>query len=140
MRAYGRLSLAFVRRRATANMGSTCKIERVNPPTFDETDLSADAGSRTTVYTGVCRIWEATSSGVVMVGEEEIPIQTTQLSIPWDTESTPQRDDEVEILTSYTDDQLVGRRFRILDVAKAGDLRPSRRFTVQSITESGDWP
>jgi len=140
MRAGSKLSLGYIRSRANRNMRSTCRIERVEPPTYDDLSGLATAGTRTTVYEGICRIWEASGAGLVQVGEEDIPIQTTQLSIPWDTTPVPQRDDEVQILTSEVDDHLVGRRFRILDVSKAGDLRPSRRFSIQGVQESGSWP
>jgi hypothetical protein len=73
-----------------------------------------------------------------MVGEDEVPLQATQLSIPWNADPVPRRDDEVEVLTS-DDPAMVGKRFRIMDVAKAGDLRPTRRFTVQTIEASRQW-
>lgn len=139
MRAGTTRSLAYIRKRASENMRSTCRIERVLPPTWDETTNIATAGSREVIYEGPCRVWESQSTGMIQVGEEDFPLQSTTLSIPWDTAVVPKRDDEVVIISSHTDDHIVGMRYRIMDVAKAGDLRPSRRFSIEGITRDGSW-
>lgn len=124
-------ALAYVRARATDVMTYTCRIERVTGPDYDEETLVASPGSRTTIYEGVCRIWEVSGPGVIMVGEEEYSTQTTNLSIPWDTTTVPTRHDQGVITGAELDPVLVGKRFSILDVAKAGQLRATRRFTIQ---------
>lgn len=125
------LALDYVREQATAIMQGVCKIERVHKPSFDQTTGTATSGSRTEVYRGPCRIWEASSGGLVMVGEDEVQMENTQLSIPWATDPVPKRYDEVEIISHNTDSSLVGRRFQILTSAKAGELRATRRFSVR---------
>jgi hypothetical protein len=124
-------ALKYVRARATDAMTYVCRIERVAKPTYDETTLIASTGSRTTIYEGACRIWEVTGPGVVMLGEEEYSTQTTNLSIPWNTSPVPIRHDEGVITESDLDPIMVGKRFVILDVAKSGQLRATRRFTIQ---------
>lgn len=132
----------YVRRRATAQMTHHCRIERITNPTFVETadDLLASPGDRTLIYEGICRLWEvAGNAAAVQVGQDEFVMQTTQLAIPWDSDPVPFRDDEVEITDSSTDAHMVGRRYRIMDVAKAGDLRASRRFQLQGLQENESW-
>lgn len=130
----------YVRRKATAQMTATCRIERVEGPTVDPATLRATSGARTTIYEGRCRVWEVTGGGTFMVGEEEYGLQNTNLSIPWDADPVPRKDDEGVILTSPYDPDMVGRRFQINDTAKAGDLRATRRFQVKMLQENEAWP
>lgn len=131
MRGISVRSIDYIRSRATENMHSTCRIERVSNPQYDPLTGYALPGPKTIVYEGICRIWEVTGASVIPIGEEEYVAQTTNLSIPWATDPVPVRDDEVEITDSETDTHLIGMRFRIMDQAKGGDMRPTRRFTLQ---------
>lgn len=124
-------ALKYVRARATDTMTYTCKIERVTHASYDEVTLVGNPGARTEVYSGVCRIWEVTGPGVIMLGEEEYSTQTTNLSIPWATTPVPNRGDEGVITSAELDSSMVGKRFTILDVAKSGQLRATRRFAIQ---------
>jgi hypothetical protein len=128
------LARGYVRSRATAVMEYTCRIERLERPTYDDTSLIATSGTRTTIYEGVCRIWELASSGVVHLGEVDVTVQSTQLSIPWDTSPVPMKEDEVLILSAPQDSELIGARFIIRSSAKAGELRATRRFAVDRVT------
>lgn len=125
------IALDFVRSRATELMDYECKIERVQLPSFDESTGKATSGGRITVYTGPCRIWEVSGGGPIMIGEDDIVMQNTQLSIPWNVTPVPKRDDEVEITSSHSDTEVVGKRFVIDSAAKAGELRATRRFSVR---------
>lgn len=124
-------ALDYVRSRAENIMQATCRIERVLKPTFDQSTGNATAGGRQTIYEGPCRIWEVSGGNVVMVGEDEVSMQNTQLSIPWDVDPVPIKYDQVQILAHNTDDSLIGKRFEILSGAKAGELRATRRFAIQ---------
>jgi len=129
---------AYVRRRTTAGMFSTCQIERIASPDWDGVTNLVTSGQRSIIYTGPCRVWEVSGGSPFTPADAEgIVLQTTNLSIPWDTDPVPNEDDEVLILSSLVDDQLVGKRFRILSSAKAGDLRATRRFVVQGVNR---WP
>lgn len=133
MSVYGISSRArdYVRNRATGVMQSTCRIERVNPPSFDQSTGRATSGSREVIYEGVCRLWEVSGGGMTVVNEDEIVMQNTQLSIPWDASPVPRKEDEVVITSSNTDSAVVGKRFVIDSSAKAGELRATRRFAVR---------
>jgi len=116
-------------------MQYTCRITRSGVPEgYDEDTLVYTAeGVATVVYEGKCRIWEVANSSAVVVGDTDIYQQTTNLSIPWDEEPVVKRYDEVEILTAPTDSQMVGKRYEIQTIAKAGELRATRRFEVTGI-------
>jgi hypothetical protein len=125
----------YVRARATEVMEYTCRITRGAPPEgYDEDTLVyTPAGLAEEVYTGPCRIWEVAGAASVVVGDTDVYQQTTQLSIPWDTSALIMRYDEVEILTAPQDSQVVGKRYEIQTVAKAGELRATRRFEVTGV-------
>lgn len=127
---------AYVRTRATEVMEYDCRIERVNrPESYDEDTLVLAPSDRETVYEGKCRVWELAGASLVAVGDTDTYVQATQLSIPWDTTEVILRYDEVEILDAPQDSQMVGKRFEIQNVAKAGELRATRRFEVTSVME-----
>ena len=123
-------ALAYARSRAETTMNATCRIERVSKATFNQSTGRATAGTRTSVYEGPCRIWEITSQQPIMVGEEDIQMPTTQLSLPWDVSPLPQRKDQMEITAHPTDPEMVGQRFEIQSSVKAGDMRATRRFVM----------
>jgi len=85
------------------------------------------------IYEGICRIWEVANSSSVVVGETDVYQMSTNLSIPWDTTAIIRRYDEVVILTAPQDPQMVGKRYEIQTVAKAGELRATRRFEVTGL-------
>lgn len=116
-------------------MEYTCRIERSGVPEgYDEDTLIYTAeGVATVVYEGKCRIWEVANASSVVVGDTDVYQMTTNLSIPWDTPAEVKRYDQVTILTSPTDDQMVGKRYEIQTVAKAGELRATRRFEVTGL-------
>lgn len=131
MQLISQAAIDFMRSRATEVMSYQCKIERVQLPSFDESTGKATSGGRITVYIGPCRIWEVSGGGPIMIGEDDIVMQNTQLSIPWGVDPVPKRDDEVEITSSHSDTEIVGKRFVIDSSAKAGELRATRRFSVR---------
>jgi hypothetical protein len=128
-------SRQYVRARATAVMEYTCQIVRGEvPEAYDEETLVyTAAGLGEVVYEGPCRIWEVANANSLMVADADIYQMTTNLSIPWDTPEIIKRYDEVTILTAPQDSQMVGKRYEIQTVAKAGELRATRRFEVTGI-------
>lgn len=126
----------YVRDRATAVMAYTCKIERVVPPTYDNTTLIASPGSRTLIYEGICRLWEVSGGSAVVLGDADLIVQTTNLSIPWNVPVLPRRNDEVLITDAEDDPFVIGKRYQIQTAAKAGEMRATRRFEVMAMEKS----
>jgi hypothetical protein len=125
----------YVRSRATAVMECTCRITRGSRPEgYDEDTLVfTPEGLAELVYEGVCRIWEVQGASSVVVGDTDVYQVSTNLSIPWDSPEIVQRYDEVTVLTAPQDSQMVGKRYEITTVAKAGELRATRRFEVTGL-------
>jgi hypothetical protein len=128
-------SRAYVRARATAVMEYTCRIVRgERPGGYDEDSLVyTPQGLGEVVYEGPCRIWEVANASSFVVADTDIYQMSTNLSIPWDAPQVILRYDEVTILTAPQDSQMVGKRYEIATIAKAGELRATRRFEVTGI-------
>jgi len=124
-------AVEYVRTRAESIMGYTCRIERVKKSSFNQETGTAVPGGKTTIYEGPCRVFEVQSGAPMIISEEDVVMQTTQLSIPWDVDPVPIRDDEVQILSADDDQYMVGKRFVIDSSAKAGELRATRRFMIR---------
>ncbi len=128
-------SREYVRARATAVMEYTCQIHRKElPEGYDEdTLIYTPEGLATLIYEGPCRIWEVANASSFIVADADIYQMSTNLSIPWDTPAIILYHDEVTILTAPQDSQMVGKRYEIQTIAKAGELRATRRFEVTGI-------
>lgn len=129
-------ALEYVRSRATGVMQAQCKIVRVIKPSFDQSTGTATSGARSVIYEGRCRVWEVVGGGTPMlIGEEEVEVDNTQLSLPFDVSPIPKRYDQVEITAHATDPEMVGKRFEINSGAMAGDLRATRRFSIRRYSQ-----
>lgn len=124
----------LVQNLATAQMFQTCAIERLAAATYDTDTLVAVPGTRSTIYTGRCRVWEQENpSAVSMVGTDFLSYQTI-LSLPWDTSAEVRLMDEMELTGSPTDALWVGARFRVQNAKFGGNLRATRSFVLERLT------
>ena len=122
----------YVRSRAEMVMAYECKVERVSKGAVND-DLRYTSGARTVLYEGKFRLWEITSATGVNVGGEDLMIESTQASFPYDTPLF-RKDDEIVITAAPVQDLLLlGSRYQIQTKAKAGELRATRRYTVTSV-------
>ena len=129
----------YIRSRVSSEfMNYEVRVERVTRPLYDETNLVAIPGLRTIIYEGPARIWEITGASTVIVSENDMQMESTQLSLPWDIDPVPKRNDEVIVTGSVEEDTtILGKRFQIQTAAKAGELRPSRRYTISAVQSQG---
>ena len=125
----------YVRHHATDVMEYSCRITRGSKPEgYDEdTLIYTPEGLAEVVYEGICRIWEVSGASSVMVGDTDVYQVSTNLSIPWDTAAVVRRYDEVLVTDAPEDSQMEGKRFEIQTVAKAGEMRATRRFEITGI-------
>jgi|SRR5215831_17161168 len=118
-------------------MAMTCQVRitrRNRPLGYDEeTLIYTPTPDPEVLYEGPARIWELSGGPNVVVGDLDIQHQTTQLSIPWNTEAVISQYDEVLVIDCETDAQMVGKRYEVQTVAKAGQLRATRRFEVSGV-------
>src|SRR5512139_3555892 len=82
-------------------------------------------------YEGPCRFWEVNAGAQVVVGDQQISMTQSYLSLPFDS-IIPEQDDIVQI-TASVDSDLVGRVVNVTGVVRGGGLRASRKFSVQVV-------
>lgn len=127
-------AISTVRTQAEQFMRSTVTVRRHALPVFDINTGQSNSGANTLVYHGKARFWEVTGGGTVIVGEDEISQENTQMSIPWNASGVPIKGDLVKV-DADPDANMVGRVFAIQSMAKSGLLRPTRRYSVQMVEE-----
>jgi hypothetical protein len=135
---------AYARAHATAHMYYTVRIERMSLGVFDQVGGGIVPAVKALIYTGPARIWTVTGPQVIAVGEDEMSMTQTNLSIPWDADPVPHRDDIATVVDynphgGFGDQALIGKTFRVLDVQYGGQMYATRRMSVQAIEESAAW-
>jgi hypothetical protein len=134
----------YVRSHATAHMYYTISIVRMLTGVFDEATGGIVPAVGTEIYNGPARIWTVSGPQVISVGEDQMAFTATNISIPWDVDPVPHRDDIATVLTyepheGFGDPALLDRSFRILDVQLGGQMYATRRMSVLAIGESSAW-
>ena len=121
----------YLRERATDLMN--CSIIAANPlVVYDPSTRRETAGAGEQIYDGPARVWQVPSSAQVVVGEDQVTITQTMLSVPWDTPSFAL--DTLILVTDADDPDLIGRSLNIESSVRGGGLRASRQFSVSIST------
>lgn len=127
-----------IRQRATDLMSAAVRISRpgveYDPVTRRDTSTEGDL-----IYEGPARIWEVPAGSQIVIGEEEVTVTSTYLSIPFWVQPLPESDDLI-VVTQSDDEDLIGRSLDIISVVRGGGLRASRRFQVRvSASRKSTW-
>ena len=122
-----------IRQRATDLMSAGVRISRPGT-TYDPVTRRDISTEGELLYEGPARIWEVPAGQQVVIGEEEITVTSTYLSIPFWVQPLPEHDDLI-VVTDSDDEDLIGRSLDIISTVRGGGLRASRRFQVK-ISES----
>lgn len=129
---------SYIRRRAAHLMVDECRIWTPGAPVVAPGTKIATRGVKELKYEGPCRLWEAQSGSQVIIGEEQVSMTQTFLSLPY-TAPIPEPDDICQI-TKSVDIDLVGRTVSIVAITRGGGLRASRRFLVRVVdSKRGEW-
>ena len=129
----------YVRNRATLHMVATVAIYRHEDGSFDPVTGMLSSQSGRVIYTGKGRIWYASSGSVTVMGDADIDIIDTYLSIPFATRAVPRRDDVAVVVKSETDPDMVGRAWRIMSADGGGLMNATRKMAMQTMTDSQTW-
>lgn len=129
----------YLRDRVQGHMNCTIELLRHRDSSLDETTGLYTAVSKTSVYSGVARIWEASSGSIVEVGEADLALVSTYCSIPFDVDVMPHRDDQVLVTACPGDPDLVGRGYRVLMIDGGGLMRATRKMQLIAQAENRAW-
>lgn len=125
--------LAAGRRAAVAGMVDACTITRVAGTVTDRGTGVVDE-TRTTLYAGRCRVQQGTAGqgNRMDPGETSVVVLRLEVQLPMSVVGLAEGD-EVTITASAHDEDLVGRGFRIHDLAHKTHAT-SRRVLVTEVT------
>lgn len=129
----------LVRTRVELTMVSTIKIQRGDIGDLDPVTLQVGGiKNPTTVYQGKARIHPLVGNGAIALGEGQIEMRSTTITIPISA-TVPHRDD---LVTDLTDDDvdLPNRTFRVTDVEVGGFFNAYRTLTCTSWADDRWWP
>lgn len=129
---------AYVRKRATELMADQCRIFKPQKPVLDRNTGKTVTPDPVIKYEGPCRFWEVQSGGQVLIGDEQVTMSQTYLSLPFNS-VVPESDDVVEI-TASADDSLVGTTVQVISIVRGGGLRGSRKLSVRVVeSQKASW-
>jgi hypothetical protein len=108
--------------------------------TTDFNDLTGllSVPSRSAIYVGKARLWQANDGTVIVTGDADISSTVTNISIPWNGVE-PQRDDIAVVTYSPIDDAMLGKAFRVVSVDGGGLIGATRRMRCIALAESASW-
>lgn len=129
---------AYVRKRVLEAMTANVTIYRMVKPALDTNTLFVTATSAETIYTGAARIRQVTGGAPIIVGEEQLSVAGTAISIPFDA-ALPRADDIVVVSSFGPDEELETRAFLVRDVDAGGLIRAARTMTCAIYEESRWW-
>lgn len=128
----------YVRSRTAERMTDQCRIWKPGPPVLDRNTGKTKRAADIVRYEGKCRFWEVSSGQQVLIGDQQLVMSQSYLSLPYNS-VVPESDDIIKI-TKSVDDDLTGRTVRVVSVVRGGGLRASRRFMVQVVeSEKANW-
>lgn len=125
--------LARGRAAAEAGMADACVIEhRTGRTTNDLTGY--DTETWVTVYSGPCRIQQSVAMGQrTEAAEASIVVLRLEVQLPVVGTEAVDRGHRVTVTASVNDAALVGRRFKIRDLAHKSEAT-ARRMTIEELT------
>jgi hypothetical protein len=119
---------------AESMMEDTCRITSAGETSWDEEALDNVAGPRVTVYEGKCRLLSPyRAPTTASTPGQSQAVQLSRLSLPVETSLGVMEGMEVEYLSSASDPDLVGKKFRIAGGAAQSDAT-ARRLPVEAVS------
>jgi hypothetical protein len=128
----------YVRNRTTQRMGDKCVIFKPGGMQIDPVTRKAQRAEREVKYEGICRFWEIQAGAQSVIGDQQVVVTQSFLSLPYDA-PVPESDDIVQIVES-ADPDLVGRTVQVVSIVRGGGLRASRKFIVRLVdSQKASW-
>lgn len=114
-------------------MRSTCRIAAPGERVWNEATLQYEDGPDVVVYEGKCKLRRnAVQAKPGKVAGQVFIEKGSTLHLPVTTSGDVGKDHEGVMLSSITDPELVGAKFKV-EAAEAYDNATSRRFTVEGM-------
>lgn len=133
MIGFSRKAKAYIRRRASGNqmLTDTCRITRPTGDSYLDANNDYVPVEGPVIYEGPCRLWESSSGMAVQIGDGELVVSSTFLSLPWDIFPIPSEND-VCLITMSDDNDVIGRTVTLGGPARGGNLRATRKYQIRT--------
>lgn len=128
----------YVRKRAQDHMTATVSLYRSADVTFSDTTGVSTTPTRTAYYTGKCRIWSLNTGSSVVIGDTDIAVADTVISIPFGS-AEPKIDDMAVVSDNPPDPTLEDQAFIIQHFDGGGLIGGTIRLSCKAIVDSANW-
>lgn len=128
----------YVRKRAQDHMIATVTLYRPVDVTFNDTTGIVGTPSRASYYTGKCRIWSLNTGSSVIIGETDIAVSDTIISIPFGSPA-PKIDDMAVVGINPPDPTLNSMAFIVQHFDGGGLIGGTIRMNCKALADSADW-
>lgn len=127
-----------IRQRATDLMN--CRVRITRPGSAYDPVTRRDSNTEgELLYEGPARVWEVPAGQQIVIGDDEVTVTSTYLSLPFWVYPLPEDDDLIVVIDS-DDPDLTGRSLNVESTVRGGGLRASRRFQVTvSTSKKTSW-
>lgn len=133
-----KFAASYVRSRTADRMDDECRIFKPGGMVIDPVTHKAKRVDAVVKYEGKCRFWEVQAGSQVVIGDQQVVVTQSYLSLPYDA-PVPESDDIVEI-TKSVDPDLEGRTVQVVSIVRGGGLRASRKFLVRLVdSQKASW-
>lgn len=102
---------------ASGSHTAACEITRAVTPGALDGDGVWHPPTRTTVYTGMCRVTAPAPSRVVVSGEQQVAVALYEVTIEWDAAEVLEHD--LITITDAPDPGIVGKQLHVVDIRHA---------------------
>lgn len=141
-----KLADRFARSSAEGTMNSLVRITRPGEATYDEETREYGPGLQLLIYSdpldpakgGIAGITPAQGPITMELGDEPQYYSSVTVYLPQSAPKNPRINDIVEVLGS-PDGDMVGRRFRVVDVPAGGRITASIALQCTGIAPSREW-
>lgn len=128
----------YIRKRVNEQMAYRVQIYRAGAAAFNGTTGVYTTNAKNLIYEGKGRIWYAGGGSAISIGDGDIVITPTYLSIPFETDPVPRVDDVVVVISS-PDPDFIGRTLRITSVDSGSYIHPARKMQVVVWSDNRTW-
>lgn len=132
-------SRSYARRRVQDHMSSTVFIFRDGAIEFDENTGIMSVPTRDYYYYGKAKVAALSQSGTMLMGEIQMSLGTTSISIPFSEDVHPKRDDIVVVGDNPTDQTADDHKFRVMSVNRGGIFGAVITMECVSFEDSAQW-
>ena len=130
----------YARMRAKDHMSAMVSVYRPEDPQIQFNDATgiSEVPAHQKVYEGVARVWNIDTSGTLILGEADVAVASTNVSIPYDG-SIEVRNGDVVYVLAHDSVAYQGKAYTVQSVTYGGYMDATIRMSCTGLTASNSW-